>query len=64
MSITRSYNKHTDIWYAYETDYIWDDTLKKKVQKKKCIEQFDPRTGEVIPNGGRGRPRKTETSDK
>lgn len=63
MSITRSYNKHTGIWYAYDTTYFWDETQKKKVQKKKCIGQFDPETGEVIPNGGRGRPRKKDASD-
>ncbi len=58
MSITRSYNKHTGISYAYETSYIWDDERKKKVQKKKCIGQFDEKTGEVVPNQNRGRPRK------
>ena len=58
MSITRSYNKHTGISYAYETSYVWDDERKKKVQKKKCIGQFDEKTGEVIPNQDRGRPRK------
>lgn len=63
MSITRSYNKHTGIWYAYDTTYIWDESQKKKVQKKKCIGQFDPETGEVIANGGRGRPRKKDASD-
>ncbi len=62
MSITRSYNKHTGIWYAYDTTYVWDESQKKKVQKKKCIGQFDPETGSVIPNGGRGRPRKEETA--
>lgn len=61
MSITRSYNKHTGIWYAYDTTYTWDEVQKKKVQQKKCIGKFDSETGEVIPNGGRGRPRnKTE----
>ena len=58
MSITRSYNKHTGISYAYETSYVWDDERKKKVQKKKCIGQFDEKTGEVVPNQNRGRPRK------
>lgn len=61
MSVTKSYNKHTDTYYAYETSYIWDEKLQKKVQKKTCIGQFDPDTGEVIPNARRGRPtRKTE----
>lgn len=58
MSITRSYNKHTGKYYAYETSYVWDETKQKKVQRKQCIGQFDPETGEVIPNGKRGRPRK------
>lgn len=58
MSITRSYNKHTGTYYAYETSYVWDETQQKKVQRKQCIGQFDPATGEVIPNGRRGRPRK------
>lgn len=57
MSITRSYNKHTGTYYAYETSYVWDETKQKKVQRKQCIGQFDPETGEVIPNGRRGRPR-------
>lgn len=58
MSITRSYNKHTGISYAYETSYVWDDERKKRVQKKKCIGQFDEKTGEVIPNKKKGRPRR------
>lgn len=59
MSITRSFNKHTGKYYAYETSYEWDDAKQKKIQRKKCIGQFDPITGEVIPNGRRGRPKKT-----
>ena len=58
MSITRSYNKHTDTYYAYETTYEWDDKRQKKIQRKKCIGKFDPVTGELIPNGRRGRPTK------
>ena len=57
MSITRSYNKHTNTYYAYETSYIWDEKAQKKVQKKQCIGKFDPETDEIIPNGKRGRPR-------
>ena len=56
MSITKSYNKHTGIYYAYETTYEWSDEKQKKVQHKRCIGQFDPETGEVIPNGKVGRP--------
>lgn len=58
MSITRSYNKHTGRYYAYETTYEWDESQQKNVQKKRCIGQYDPETDEIIPNGKRGRPRK------
>ena len=56
MSITKSYNKYNNTYYAYETSYEWDESKKKKVQKRRCIGQFDPVTGEVIPNGRAGRP--------
>lgn len=56
MSITKSYNKHTDTYYAYETTYEWSDEKQRKVQRKRCIGQFDPETGEIIPNGKIGRP--------
>ena len=64
MAITRSYNKHTNTYYAYETSYVWDEKTQKKVQRKRCIGKFDPETDKIIPNGKRGRPRRdlTESS--
>lgn len=56
MSITKSYNRKTNTYYAYDTTYEWDDTKQRKVQKKRCIGQFDPKTGKVVPNGRVGRP--------
>ncbi|MBQ6521149.1 MAG: hypothetical protein IJI14_20770 [Anaerolineaceae bacterium] len=56
MSITKSYNNRTKTYYAYETSYEWDEEKQKKIQRKRCIGQFDPKTGEVIPNGRVGRP--------
>lgn len=56
MAITKSYNKQNGLYYAYETTYVWDENLQKKVQHKRCIGKFDPETGEVIPNGKVGRP--------
>ena len=56
MSITKSYNKQTDTYYAYESTYEWSDEKQKKVQRKRCIGKFDPDTGKVIPNGKVGRP--------
>lgn len=67
MSITKSYNKKTNTYYAYETTYEWSDEKQKKVQRKRCIGHFDPSTGEVIPNGKVGRPslldKKPESAD-
>lgn len=63
MSITKSYNKQTGIYYAYETTYEWSDEKQKKVQRKRCIGQFDPQTGEVIPNGKVGRPSLADKKD-
>ena len=56
MSISKSYNKKTGVHYAYETTYEWSEELQKKVQRRHCIGQFDPDTGEVIPNKKVGRP--------
>ena len=62
MSITKSYNKQTDTYYAYETTYEWSDEKQKKVQRKRCIGKFDPDTGMVIPNGKAGRPSHSKQS--
>lgn len=56
MSISKSYNKKTGVHYAYETSYEWSDELQKKVQRRHCIGQFDPDTGEIVPNKKVGRP--------
>lgn len=61
MSITRSYNRRTNTWYAYETNYVWDESRQKKVQKRKCIGKFDS-NNKIIKNGSRGRPRLTPES--
>ncbi len=58
MSITKSYNNRTGCYYAYDTNYEWDEKLQKKVVHKKIIGKFDPVTGELIPNGKVGRPLK------
>ena len=56
MSISKSYNKKTGVYYAYETTYEWSEELQKKVQHRHCIGQFNPDTGEIIPNKKVGRP--------
>ena len=63
MSITKSYNKHTNTTYAYETSYVWNDELQRKVQKRRCIGKIDPQTDEIVPNGRRGRPQGSRRCD-
>ena len=58
MTITKSYNKHTNTWYVYDTTYVFAETKNKKVQKRKCIGKYDPVTDSIIETGSRGRPQK------
>lgn len=60
MGITTSYNRHTGVRYAYDTTYETDEGTGKKVQRRRCIGHIDPETGEIVPNGRRGRPRVTD----
>lgn len=57
MSINVSYNKRMGIHYVYEITYEWDEEKQKKVTRKHCIGHLDPVTGEIKPNGRRGRHR-------
>lgn len=58
MTITKSYNKYTKTWYAYESVYVWDEKLQKKVQKRKCIGKYEPdETGIIVPTNSPGRPK-------
>lgn len=56
MSLTKSYNKQTNTYYAYKITYEWSDERQKKIQRKRCIGKFDPDTGKAIPNGKVGCP--------
>ncbi len=55
MSVSKAYNHKSGIYYAYKTSYEWSDEKQKKVAVRKCIGHFDPVTGDVVPNGKRGR---------
>lgn len=63
MAVSKSYNRNTNTWYAYETEYIWDETRQKKVQKRKCIGKINPETNEIIATENRDRPQ-IKRSDK
>jgi len=54
LSITRAFNKHTGVYYAYDVQYVWNEEAQKKLPVRKCIGKFDPETNQIIPNGKRG----------
>lgn len=62
MSITRSYNKHNNTYYVYDTQYVWSEEKQKKVPKRTCIGKWDPESNQVIPTGSEGRLRKKVVS--
>ena len=56
MSITKSFNRHSQTYYVYDTSYVWDEEKQKKVQKRRCIGKWDPVQEKILPTGKRGRP--------
>ena len=62
-SIIKKLNKQTGVTYVYESESYWDKEKKQPRSKRKLIGRIDEETGEVVPTGGRGRPKKRETAD-
>ena len=58
MSIVKSYSKQNDTTYFYEQDYKWNPVTKRPEGTRKLIGKLDPKTGEMVPTGKRGRPKK------
>lgn len=58
MSIVKQLNKKTGITYVYESKSYWDPEKKQGRNKKKLLGKLDPETGEIVPTGPKGRPRK------
>ena len=53
MSITKSYNKYTKTYYAYENTKEFDENTNKIKIKRKCIGHYDPETNEIVPNNNK-----------
>lgn len=58
MSIVKAYNRERDVTYVYESESYWDKNKKQPRARRKLIGKIDPETGEIVPTGRRGRPRK------
>lgn len=58
MSIVKAYNRERDVTYVYESESYWDKDKKQPRARRRLIGKIDPETGEIVPTGRRGRPRK------
>lgn len=56
--IVRGTDKRTGIVYVYESTSYWDPTTKMPRCHRRLIGKVDPETGQVVPTGKRGRPKK------
>lgn len=59
-SIVKHKDKKTGIVYCYESVSYWDKDLKQPRSHRRLIGKLDPVTGEMIPTGTKGRPRKDD----
>lgn len=62
MAIIKQYHKDTDTTYVYESTSYWDEEKKQSRSRRRVIGKLDPKTGEIIPTGKRGR-RSKDTTD-
>ena len=58
--IVKAYDKKTGNTYLYESISRWDPEKKRPSPQRRCIGKLDPVTGQTIPNGKRGRPKKAK----
>ena len=63
MAIVRKTDKRTGIVYVYDARSTWIPELKQPRSTTRLIGKIDPSTGEVVPTGKRGRPRKNPEKD-
>ena len=67
MTTITAFNKARNTTYVYESDSHWDKEKQQSRSKRRLIGKIDPKTGNVIPTGPRGRKKsrrkkETETS--
>lgn len=59
MAIIKQFDKRTGIVYAYESISYYVPELRQSRSKRRLIGRVDPQSGEIVPTGKRGRPRKS-----
>jgi hypothetical protein len=60
MAIVHVYNRARGVTYVYDSHSYWDKDLKQPRSTRKLIGKLDPVTGEIVPTGKRGRPKKEQ----
>ena len=63
MAIIDVYNKARNVTYVYDSTSYWDKDLKQPRSHRKLIGKRDPKTGEIVPTGTRGRKKATRDSE-
>ena len=58
--IVKAYDKKTGNTYLYESVSRWDPEKKRPSPLRRCIGKLDPVTGQLVPTGKRGRPKKAK----
>ena len=62
MAIIKMYDKRRGVTYVYESQSYWDKEAGQPRSRRKLLGRLDPATGETVPTGRRGRPRKAPSS--
>ena len=62
MRIDYYHNKKNGQTYVYQAESYYDPAKKRCGTRRTLIGKLDPQTGEVIPTGKRGRPRKDQNT--
>ena len=63
MAIIKQYHKDTDTTYVYDSQSYWDAEKGQSRSKRKLLGKLDPKTGEIIPTGQRGRKKKEHPAE-
>lgn len=63
MARIEHFDKRVGITYVYESTSYYDKEKHQSRSRRKLIGKLDPETGELVPTGARGRPKKHTTPD-
>jgi len=63
MAIIKQYHKDTDTTYVYDSQSYWDAEKGQSRSRRKLLGKLDPKTGEIIPTGQRGRKKKERPAE-